>query len=324
MYAKFFLASGLIASGITLAADMSTVLESRTDTVSGFTELMYIDGFLNGQYELDGDTITVEVNRGKRTPAIMRKLNPDWPIYEMDVRIQDSEGNPIYLQVGGHDPIDPTWGPAFDASLTSREATDPEELDPKARKSYEAAYQMLTKLKGAKLQKKFAPEWQALEGAMNILQSAMSSDLTLSEEEQMAATVLGCTDTQIIEVWKKSAFFPGNILGDHSGTVMKTRSGSTLYTIWVAANHGKAPGASGMSNKCSQSFTGRCGQSIAPPMCSTPVQWETSNPLQDDYKHVCNDDSYIQVQRIKTNSSVSTTGGTCKDTSLRNKAPACN
>ena len=311
----------LFLSGITLAADMSTVLQSRTDTVNGFSELTYVDGFLRGQYEIDGDTITVEVNRGKRTPAIMRRLNSDWPIYEIDVRILDSEGDPIYVQVGGHDPVDATWGLEFDASLSVREATDPEIRNPKARKSYEAAYQMLTKLKGAKIQEKLTPEREALEGAMNILQSAMSSDLTSSEEEQVAA--FGCTDTQIIEVWKKSAFFPGNILGDHSGTVMKTKSGSTTYTVWVAANHGTAPGASGMSKKCSQSFTERCGQSIAPPMCSTPVQWETSKPLQDDDKHVCNDDSYIQVLRIKTNAGVSTTGGTCNDTTLRSRAPSC-
>jgi len=313
---------GIFSCAVASAADMSTVLQTGTDAVQGFTDLKHADGVLTGTYHSDGDTVTIEVRRGKRTPVTIRKLNPDWPLYEMDARILDSEGDPIYVQVGGHDPIDPTWGPDFDASLSAREAMEPAARDAKAAKSYETAYEMLHTLKSAKLKNSLAPEKAALYGVMNILQSAMAVE-TLSDEQNQAQ-LLGCGDTQIIEVWKIGAFFPGNIFGDHSGTLMKTTSSGRTYTIWVAGNHGKAPGQSGMTKSCSASYGGRCGQSFAPPMCSTPLQWETSNPIQDDYKHVCNDDSYIQVQRIKTNSSVSTSGGTCKDTSLRNRAPSCN
>lgn len=314
--------SGFFIATSTFSAELSSVIESDAKALNGFTELKHEDGFLKGIYSAGSEFVTVEVRRGKRTSSIMRSLNPDWPAYEMDVRILDSNDQPIYMQVGGHEPVNPSWSSSFDATNQARSVMNPEILGEKAEKSYQAAYRMLGDLQRVKFKANLAPEKRALNSAMNVLQTAMSVDTSLLEPK--ASVVRGCSDIQTIEVWKKGAFFPGNIFADHSGTVMKTTSGGKVYTVWVAANHGASPGDSSMTRSCYRDYYSRCAQSFAAPMCSTPLQWETKDFYNDDYKHVCNDDSYIQVQRIKTNASVSTSSGTCNDTTARKSAPACN
>jgi hypothetical protein len=236
----------------------------------------------------------------------MKKLNPSFPEYEIDVRLIDENGFPFFIQVGGHGPANQSWAiPLGIDSTKSREGARAS-----AQESFTSAKKMIKSLEKIRFKNDFSPEYEAIVGIKTILEINLGGALSKSSSSLASGSV-----TLIIEIWKKQAFLPGDIWGDHSGTVFKIFDNFVVYQIWSAANHGTAPGGSGMSLSCSGTFPGRQGFSEAPPMCSTAYGFLSG-------QHVCNDDTYIQYQRIRDNINPNTTSGTCSDNTLRRYAPA--
>lgn len=291
---------------------------------NNFTELSYNSKSRSifGIFKSDGSQISIETRRGRETSNIMRKADKTTPLYEIDVRLLDRCGRPFFVQVGGHDSIEQSWGSSLD---TDFDLTD-EEKTVDSQKTFTIAKKMVMSLMGSKFKKGLMPEYEAIKGILPLIESALAIERFENVESEISKNLLAsasCTDRHYIAIWKKGAFFPNNQYGDHSGTVFKVISGGCTYMIWSACNHGTCPGTGGMYLKCSTSFPDRCGLSMAPPMCSTPFQWDQSDWWNDDGRHVCNDDTYIQYYRIKYNTNPSTTGDTCSDTYLRRYAPSC-
>lgn len=257
---------------------------------------------LRGDFKFDGKKIKLETYRGEKI-GIMKELNPSFPEYEIDVRLLDKNGFPFFIQVGGHGPANKDWVSPLGVDLTKSK----EEVRVSAQESFALAKKMINSLEKIKFKDEFNPEYEAITGIKSILESSGGSGL--------AKTNSG-TVTHIIEIWKKQAFFPGDIIGDHSGTIFKIFDNFVVYQIWCAANHGTAPGAPNMSLSCSATFGNRQGLSEAPPMCATSFGIFSG-------QHICNDDTYIQYQRIRDNINPSTTGGTCSDNTFRRYAPSC-
>lgn len=289
----------------------SEVLAQGQNLPSGLVELSY-DGnnkSVFGSYELDGEQVFIEVRRGPATPAIMRKCNKDWPLYEIDVRLFDKNGRLFFVQVGGHSPIDQSWMESFndDFGLTQEEKVS------NAQRLFILAQKMVSLLMDVKFTKFLTPEHNAIKGIMPLIESALVFE-DVSSKESSVGVASGCTDMHVIEIWKQPAFF-GTVNAEHSGTETLCYSGGILYAIWIANNHGTAPGEGSMRKACSNAFSGRCRLSSMP-LCSTSYGFTSG-------KHVCNDDTYIQYYRIKYNTNPSTTGGTCSDSGLRVWAPTC-
>lgn len=295
-----------------------TVLSSGQDH-DGFVELSHDSKSQSifGVFEADGVQIFIETRRGRETSAIMRKADKSTPLYEIDVRLLDQYRRPFFIQVGGHDSIEQDWNSSLEDFLAEHEKTVG------AQKILAVAKKMVVALKSSRFKKELMPEHEAIKGILPLIESALVVERFEDAESFIPKLATACNDQHKIEIWKKGAFFPGNQYGDHSGTVLKTITNGCTYTIWSACNHGTCPGTGGMYLACSTSFPNRCGMSIAPPMCSTPLQWDQRDWWNDDGRHVCNDDTYIQYYRIKYNANPDTSGGTCSDTFFRRYAPSC-
>ena len=322
--AVLFLAVFCVAMENGHAAELSesAVLSDDQSIPEGMTSLFARGNSVSGKFEFDGVPLSVETRRGQPTSAIIRRMDPSAPLFEIDVRVLDENEVPIFVQVGGHGPIDASWQNSFDDSVFD-ERKLAEKSDAITQRAFVNAGRMIAVLKKVKFRNDLLPEYEAIMNLLPIMESGKTVEKWEGFGDNHSSLSSAPTDKHSIEIWKKSAFFPGNIVGDHSGTVAKviSSSGST-YQIWSACNHGTCPGT-GMSKKCVSTFSNRAGFCQAAPMCSTPLQWDQKDWWNDDYRHVCNDDSYIQYYRIKYNADPSTSGGTCSDTSLRTYAPDC-
>lgn len=318
----------VICAQVTFASASNVVFSKSLDYANDDGEFSFTHDKdkqqLSGSFTHAGKTTFMEVKRGRQLSEAMRKVNPTFPQYEIDIKLSDQDGRLFFVQTGGDSPMDGSWATSFD-NPDSRPVKDKEEA---AQKSFKHAKKMTESLKKIQFGDELLPEHAAIMQIQNVVDvvavGPMATTTKTSGVSMDAMVALsGCTDKHSVEIWRKSAFFPGNVFGDHSGTVAKVLSANNfVYQIWSACNHGTCPGTD-MSLKCSSTYTNRCGFSQAPPMCSTPLQWDQSDYWNDDYRHVCNDDSYIQYYRIKYDSNPSTSGGTCSDTTLRQYAPDC-
>lgn len=277
----------------------------------------------------NGTQVIIETRRGKPTSKAMRKSDPTTPLYEIDVRLLDQNRVPFFTQFGGHSPIDSTWDSPFEESYTTMEGLSPNH-DNDISKYLGGAKKIIESLNGISNSSIIAngsratPEYDAIKNILPLIEEAITVTKIENSDTQSFMQASASKNSHVVEIWKKGAFSPGNILGEHSGTVAKAiSSNGYTYQIWSACNHGACPGSKGMRKSCTKTFLNRAGFCQAPPMCSTPYQFDQKDFLNDDHRHVCNDDTYIQYYRIKYNSAPSTAGGTCSDNSLRRYAPSC-
>ncbi len=272
---------------------------------------------LRGIFEVDGRSITIETRRGPLISWIMRMRDFTAPLFEIDVRLLDEDGFPFFVQFGGHGPIDGEW--ISEAEFFQSEAKIISKQDAITNQQLFAnARWAIVSLKSLKFKAEFAPEYDVLVGILPLLETEeKNSTENFNDELRMNSSAVSSSDQHYIEIQKKSAFFIGNTFGEHSATLSKAISKSKTYQIWSACNHGSCPGTSGMSKKCSKTFSKRAGFCSSPPMCSTMYGFFSG-------QHVCNDDSKIQYERIKNNANPSTSEGTCADSSLRINAPNCD
>lgn len=312
-----FLSLFIFGSAVVFAELAQQMVLLGNQAPEGLVNLYYEGNALSGTFDFEGSRVFVETRRGSRTPKVVRDTDPNAPQYEIDIRLLDENGIPFFVQVGGHGPVDPNWESSFDplnyeAGVSAEQRGEREK---ESKKAFNNAAKMIEVLRAVKFQRNLMPEYRALVNILPLIESGKV--ITRSEEDgRSGIESLVSSDKHLIEVWKKGAFFGGNIWADHSGTVAKViSSNGGVYQIWSACNHGTCPGSE-MSFKCSSVFYNRVGFCQAPPMCSTQYGFSRG-------KHVCNDDSYIQYYRIKYDSNPSTIDGTCSDSSLRTKAPDC-
>lgn len=291
---------------------------------AGFVSLTHDgDKTIRGIFEVNGVKLMVETHRGSAIAPIVRKMDPSAPTYEIDIRITDETGFPYFTQFGGHGYDDSPW----EKDMDFRNEVQSEERATKAVQLYGVAESMISSLEKARFTHDLEPERKALMGVLPLIKEAMITEkIEMETTEETGPLPVTFMDRQSIEIWKKpiTIYVPSSLSGEHSGTVAKAISAAGCATqIWSACNHGTCPGGTHMTKKCTSTFFNRPGICVASPNCSTPLQWNQRDYWNDDYRHVCNDDTYIQYYRIKNNANPSTSSGTCSDTSLRRWAPDC-
>ncbi len=274
---------------------------------NGLTALIAVPKGIHGSFSAAGKVIHFETRRGPQTPAHLRADDPAAPLYEVDVRFLDAEGNPYLVQIGGDAPIDPSWSTARAKPKTAQAA----------KSDFDLAHKAVDNIKRLKFNAKFKPEQMAL---INLLPAVEEAQVTEAVEPSASAlpqaAVPVSTYRHRVEIHHKSCCFG---LGRHSATVGKYISNTGVTTTAViTCNHGTC--AHQMALKCSWTSASpgnRTTRLLNYVLCSTPY-----NPTSV-FGHNSNDDTDLQYRAVRYNVLPSTSSGMCNDSSVNNEPTHC-
>lgn len=271
------------------------------------TNLIVVPKGIHGSFSSAGKVIHFETRRGPKTPAHLRAGDPTAPLYEIDVRFLDAEGNPYLVQIGGGAPIDPAWSATPLKPKTAQAAKNDFAL---ARKAVE-------NIKRLQFNPKFNPEQKALINLLPAIEEAQVTEAVESKaliQPQAASPVNSYRHR--VEIHHKSCCFG---LGRHSATIGKYISTAGVTTTAViTCNHGTC--ANQMALKCSWTSASpgnRTTRLLNYVLCSTPYN------ATSVFGHNSNDDTDLQYRAVRYNVLPSTTGGMCNDSSVNNEPTHC-
>jgi hypothetical protein len=279
------------------------VIEKGLPMPDGIVELYCKGESIYGVFELDGARIFLQTRRGEMIPEEVREADPTAPQYEIDVRLMSEDGFQFLTLSGGHSPIEVEWRHALEEMPSvERKAL--------AARDFEAALEMVLRMENAKARADFEPEMRTITGLRTILERA-TIPIGIREPEKVSdMNAKACDHRWQIEVYQKDAYFDG-FPAKHTGTVLWDIDPSWSATqLWIACNHGTCPGVSPMTYLCGYLTSASKCSCPSLPMCSTSFGIFPG-------QHVCNDDTYMQYYRVRYNILLSSTGGTCSDSSLR-------
>ena len=257
---------------------------------------------LNGGHEF-----TIEIKRGPRTPLELYLADPLTPRYELDIRILDQHGFPIFTQFGGHAPIDPAWDlVTHDPFLLYYHQPG----DVLAAENFILVAEAIAGISNKRFDSELTPELNALKRLVPLLVD-FTKEEAVPDEEIKDKAVLYRNKIAIHDAAVRFTFGWGR----HGATLLKNISSSgSVFSGWSACNHGRCP--SEMPQKCAwTSAIDRPFLTLAP-MCSTPYSAFSSSG-----KHNSNDDTDIQYDGVRWAYTPSSTAGKCSD-SVRNDAPS--
>jgi len=299
-------------------------------------------------YVKDGRVVYMETRLGLLKPEVYRGDSPDEPAYEMDMRIVDQNGSTFYVQRGGDNYIEPTWGAEFAQSMKNVNVKE-RELDWKIALEATADF---AKVAPASLRdhshtmKTFATMRSPVtDTAMRAQMAARpAGELTNAETGYGSYSRTGWTQTYIGKYSKGAGCFAWICGGSHTATQLWVNPNVGYWIASVnACNHGTCAGASGMSYDCntpavihSSSFayngstaTGVTGASDGLGGCQTKYNWNSGGT-----DHLCNDDAVFEMAEnaAATGSVASSTyyraqNGFCRGSACGGGSPAhyaCN
>ena len=305
-----------------------------------------------GQSAVDIDTesgevsVHIELRQGPRRPAEWRGDPANEGEFEGDVLLSDSQGRVMLVEVGGHQPVDPTW--------PARMAAEHGRVDPTLRKQELAL--AITAAKQAALSPQLNAEEKILAQGLVVsagatlaefdtgkeaLRDAESSswhhwhpfhDHDQAGEDHSARQKSALAGPYVHQVYIRSASCCWSF-GIHSATRLRIfDSAATLLADYKTRNHGRLVDDASMAtvSGCPKSFSPR--SNMVPPYqpyvttdldgtynmaggCNTPNG--TTNGT-----HTCNDDSYAQYTNVKNNAT--SAYSICSDNILTSVAPTCN
>lgn len=280
-------------------------------------------GWTKGTFSYQGKMFNIEIYRGKRIPEAMRGPDGSDPEYIMDMCLYDQNG--IFVTQFGGDTKHPEWDLL---EVPEREYT-PEEKISIAQTRSMLSTKMVTLLKEKRALENFAsiaPEINTLIESNFAVRSLENKSIWFNRGGQSESSVNNLRTVGAVlglDIFSKPAFFEHNPVGEHSGTYLyRMEGGQAVERLDTYCNYGACPGASTMRLKCWQVGTNIV---LIPAkgslLCTTPVQWNTVDPWDTNGKHVCNDDTYVQIYYVLTGQHYNYSGGTCGDTTLRTVAP---
>ncbi|HEY3356835.1 MAG TPA: hypothetical protein VGQ83_26525 [Polyangia bacterium] len=269
-------------------------------------------GRLVMSYALEGRTLTFESILGPKRPADTM-LPGETRDREVDVRVLDQEGNPVFTMFGGHGPIEPSWVP--DQSLRVHHGVTVERRQADVRLASQAQSVLLAVTVPTALEQLR----QAAAGAAAFVPTALDpgdKGVTEADEAKVAPRLYQSGASQWdYAIYRGDAFFDGSP-ADH--TAMLVRAWNSSYSIlasWGYGNHGRLPWESGMSYQCCMSgFTNTGATSPTVQMCGGAFL----------VTHVCNNDTWLERDNIKYNTTYSTYGGHCFLGPNLYWSPGCN
>lgn len=290
---------------------------------------------LAGAFELNGDAITFETIRGPRTNR--RWQDDEVSRYELDVCFKDSAGRPFLLQMGGDEVLDPSCDPELqdepldDETLGGQEASG-QDLN------FRVAKVALQALQGVEFKRRFADEYAALVGHMDLItraQEILTPDCAAANvvcEEDAAGTTrdLGVRNhnnrwRHIIDVYAGPIRrLPGTTHGA-TVTFRQDPRNSRISYAWHRCNHGRCFYGRNMSFRCAfwSAFNRR--HHVHREACAT---WYSPRSGADWWwpGHNSNDDTSIQYRAVRTDRHYPSgwgSGWPCDDRQTHNNTSSC-
>jgi hypothetical protein len=277
-------------------------------------------GALVVAYRADGRTIRYEMRLGgpMATPPTAEELaqNPELPTHDVDVRVLDSDGRPMLLQMAGHAFIDDSWARSpviadFDeqgrlADLELLRAAGPGFRDL-------ALPPALEELRRAGIQL----------GALPADDAAEKPEVIAERAAKPGVIAWGPSSVAKWDFVVRRKPFGCCGVGHHSAVELRgwSSSSSIVYRAY-SCNHGTcASNTSVMTNHCVmpgfKTDDGTHSRYFYSDGCTTRYN------VTSVWGHNCNDDSELQGRAIWHDRSQSTTGGSCNSAGPHNYAPGC-
>lgn len=281
------------------------------DEAAGTLALHYQSGNRSIQYQM-------RLGPAMEAPPSAADLavNPDLPTYDVDVRVLDSEGRPLLVQMAGHAFLDTTWGevPAIEGFDERGRLTDFELL-----KSAVADFRALDLPASLDQLRR-----TGIQIGLATNDDPEKPELLDSDQSPRATIAWGPTSVAKWDFIVRKKPFGCCGVGNHSAVELRGwSSASSIVYRSYSCNHGTcASDTSVMGVHCVMSgfrtddgthsryfYSGGC---------------TTSYNVTSVWGHNCNDDSELQGRAIFHDSSQSTSGGSCNSFGPHNWAPGCS
>ncbi len=333
MYAALFAAvSG--CGGLTSSSSSNTSGSSGDLTVVQADEA---SGKLVATFRQDGRMITFEMRLGGPMGTPPAQSEVDVPRMEIDARVLDQNGQPIYVQMAGDEFMDATWDMPVIENINEADRKNDFALIQAAESAFRevelpVSFEQLRL--GALQMARMVPELNAKPDLPNPADSSAGS----ASDRRVQANIVWSNLTSVkywdYRIYRKDAFISGSPF-DHSAVQLRGWSSSYVIVFTaVSCNHGACAAVSPMTVKCTMPgyltddgshsryfYNEPSTTSAVTSGCST-----TFNPYFDNGSHVCNDDTILQINAIKYDRSYSrATGATgeCNDNYANYWAPNC-
>jgi hypothetical protein len=265
----------------------------------------------------DNHVVYLEQRVGALKPQVYRDDAPTEPANEIDMRFVDETGKTFFVQRGGDEYVDPTWGADVQASLTSPAPDDQRVRD----------FEMARTLAGAFAQAA-TPELAAFSYHAQVYAArpAPSQDPEMINRAQEIEASRPTEEAYVGFNGGGSWWLQGDLYDKGTSCIFwycpAKHSGVAMWayqTTWQlainACNHGTCPGNSAVHYECS-STSGQWYQNVTLSGeangntsigggCLTSYSWDSGG-----YNHLCNDDSAYELWQIKNGNS----GGGSYDT----------
>lgn len=282
---------------------------------AGFEELKTTAAGVAGSFDKNSTHVSFETRRGPKTPAAMRRMFPGTPLYEIDVRFMNADGEVFFAHYGGHGPVSGEWELSQDDSLSKLPSVLADKI---ARAQFATAALALENLATTKFHPYLVEEHKALTSLASLVDSFTVTEKTEEEGSKAVTTrASSCSYRNQIEIHdQRCSYCPSSSLR-HSSTLAKNISSSgTTTQAWVTSNHGTR--ADQMPLKCTwKSAANRCKLATAP-LCITPYSL-----LGGSGTHVCNDDTDLQYDSVRNNYCPTGTAGTCTAAGVNGAPTSC-
>ncbi|WP_437953384.1 hypothetical protein WME98_23940 [Sorangium sp. So ce296] len=289
------------------------------------------------KFEKDGRAITYDMRLGPKmdTPPTAEELaaNPELPTYQVDAQVLDAKGQPFHMQMGGDSFIDVSWAMPHVENFDEAGRLKDIRLMRDAIGAFRALKlpEGLAELRLTGIQiglgVEEVPEKPGLEVPVKAQPVIGEGALAPQGDLASGGSSVVKWDYQI----RNKSIALG--LGDHTAVLLRGWSSSTsvVFTA-VSCNHGACADASSMSTHCTMSgfltddgthtrwFYAEPSTTLSQRSggCSTDYSWSSGSN-----KHNCNDDAELQRNAIVTDSTQSTTGGSCGTSGFHNSSPSC-
>lgn len=288
-----------------------------------------------GAFELDGETISFETIRGRRT---LRRWQDDGdPRYELDVCFKDSNGRPVLVQMGGDAVLDPSCDPELQDESADRQALGSYGSSDVQEDTFRIAMVALQTLQGVEFKRRFAGEYAALVGQLELVTRAeeiIEPDCGAADVfcEEDSAGDAGLTGRSYNDSWR-------HIIDVYAGPIRRlpgTTHGATVAfrqdprtgqigQAWHRCNHGRCFYGRNMRFRCGfwSNFTRR--YHVHKETCTT---WYSPRSGADWWwpGHNSNDDTSIQYRAVRTDRHYPSgwgSGWPCDDQQAHNITSSC-
>jgi hypothetical protein len=313
MLNRLYAAAAVLGVSMTLAAcgvsseEKSNAPVAVKELSEGLT-LFKIDGKISGAFRKADHAIYFETLRGQPRNAFYKQVDPTLPDFEIDIRVLDEDGRPIFIQQAGDQLADESWVKDILA-----DAKKPR-VDPyKRAEHYELMKEAFQTLESANVPAALSMEKSVLVASRFSIKESVLKTGIAKASEAMQAEKGYAPGWNSIELHRKSIMLG---LGEHSATWANVNG-----VVYDNCNHGSC--ASSMGYKCTTYgggalyWEGSTSNGWRGGTCLTSYNWTSWG------NHNCHDDSVKQMWGVVYGTQGTDYDGVCDNGAGHKSAPSC-